>query len=328
MLLDCCYSGAFARGILAKGDTRIGTKEEFGGRGRVVIAASDAMQYSFEGNKVEGEGVRSIFTSKLVHGLESGDADLDGDGKISLDELYDYVYGQVSDEKPQQRPMKHALDVQGDIIIARNPSPIVNPAKIPAELQQAIESPFSNIRGGAVNELSNLLHCNHRGLVLASLMALRKLSEDDSRKVSIAASQVLDAFESDQCFDSKFEPKNEISTIFEDVSNVFEKSKTISEPKFNRSINECPQCKAKVGLNMLFCPNCGGPLAGERLDRSYKKCTRCGSSIDPEALFCGKCGKDLSMQQDVGPICPNCKASMQIGAEFCGNCGIRSQKLF
>jgi hypothetical protein len=46
------------------------------------------MQQAFEGNTVEGKGVRSVFTSTLVRGLETGEADLDKDGVISLDELY------------------------------------------------------------------------------------------------------------------------------------------------------------------------------------------------------------------------------------------------
>jgi uncharacterized caspase-like protein len=120
LLLDCCYSGAFARGMLPKSDQLVGTMGQFEGRGRVVLTASDAMQYAFEGDKVRGRGVRSVFTSALVHGLKTGEADLDRDGHISLDELYDYVYDTVVDETPQQKPGKWAFDVQGEIMIAHN----------------------------------------------------------------------------------------------------------------------------------------------------------------------------------------------------------------
>lgn len=121
LLLDCCYSGAFARGMVAKADMGVGTRERFEGRGRVVLTASDAMQYAFEGGEVKGEGVRSIFTRTLVHGLETGEADLNGDGLVSLDELYDYVHDRVTDATPHQRPGKWAFDVQGDIIHTRFP---------------------------------------------------------------------------------------------------------------------------------------------------------------------------------------------------------------
>lgn len=121
LLLDCCYSGAFARGLMAKTDLQIGTQEYFDGRGRVVLTASDAMQYSFEGETVEGQGVQSIFTRTLVQGLETGEADQNLDGLVALDELYDYVHDRIVDLTPQQRPGKWAFDVQGEIIVARNP---------------------------------------------------------------------------------------------------------------------------------------------------------------------------------------------------------------
>jgi hypothetical protein len=117
LVLDCCNSGAFARG--AKAGASLGTKERLEGRGRVVITASDALQYAFEGERVEGEGIRSVFTGALVEGLRTGEADLDGDGYVSLDELYEFVYGRVVDESPRQRPGKWAYAVEGQIFVAR-----------------------------------------------------------------------------------------------------------------------------------------------------------------------------------------------------------------
>jgi uncharacterized caspase-like protein len=67
LLLDCCYSGAFERGMRVKADKTIHTGDYFNqGRGRVVITASDAMQYSFEGDDLEGRGQRSIFTPLVL----------------------------------------------------------------------------------------------------------------------------------------------------------------------------------------------------------------------------------------------------------------------
>ncbi len=143
LVLDCCNSGAFARGIKAGGS--IGTGERFEGRGRVVITASDALQYAFEGGRVEGQGVRSVFTHVLVDGLKTGAADLDGDGLIALDELYDYVYGRVLDESPRQRPRKWAFDVEGQIFLARTESardkPLAPPTAEPQTTQTAAARP-------------------------------------------------------------------------------------------------------------------------------------------------------------------------------------------
>lgn len=113
-------------------DKDINLAEYFLGSGRVVLTGSSAMQYAFEGDKVQGEGVPSSFTRTLVKGLETGKADLDGDGWISLDELYNYTYDRVIDETPQQQPGKWSFGIEGMIIIARNPH--LSPAGLKAEL--------------------------------------------------------------------------------------------------------------------------------------------------------------------------------------------------
>jgi hypothetical protein len=135
LVLDCCNSGAFARGVKAGGN--IGTRERFEGRGRVVITASDALQYAFEAGRIEGEGVRSVFTEILVQGLQTGEADLDDDGHIALDELYDYIYERVVDSSPRQRPGKWAFGVEGRIFIAKATPPAVRPDGTPREPRTA-----------------------------------------------------------------------------------------------------------------------------------------------------------------------------------------------
>ncbi|MHC4616926.1 MAG: caspase family protein [Planctomycetota bacterium] len=133
LLLDCCYSGAFARGMVAKADARIGTWEHFGGEGRAILTASDSMQYAFEGDEVIGEGRRSVFTDAVVHGLETGQADLDRDGYVSLDDLYKYVVEHVAATRPQQQPEKWLLGEKGKMIIARSPRQVASYAGFDAE---------------------------------------------------------------------------------------------------------------------------------------------------------------------------------------------------
>jgi uncharacterized caspase-like protein len=82
LLLDCCHSGAFKEGMLAKGREGTAVIEQLQGQGRVVLTASNELQYSFEGDIVRGGGKRSVFTRTLVEGLETGDADVDGDGRF------------------------------------------------------------------------------------------------------------------------------------------------------------------------------------------------------------------------------------------------------
>lgn len=193
LLLDCCHSGAFAR-TKAIGAVRTGQQFEAQsqdeGRGRVVLTASDAIQYSFEGEALEGKGVRSIFTHALVEGLSSGEADLDGDGEISLDELYSYVHRVVKDQTPNQSPRRWDFDVEGGLLIAHSPRPVATP--LPEDVRNAIESFVPEAREAAVRKLEVLLHGKHRGLQLSAREALLLLKQDDSRKVSLAAEKSLE----------------------------------------------------------------------------------------------------------------------------------------
>ena len=50
------------------------------------------MQYSFEGDRREGIGQRSVFTHAIVQGLESGEADIDKNGLVSYTELYNFAF--------------------------------------------------------------------------------------------------------------------------------------------------------------------------------------------------------------------------------------------
>jgi len=129
LLLDCCYGGAFTQGVTVRAGEDVNALEKFqqrtgGGRGRVVITASSAMEYSFEGSRLaDDRRLRrqpSAFTAALVEGLSSGDADRDQDGWVSLDELYDYVFDKVRERSPHQTPGRH-IELAGELYIARSP---------------------------------------------------------------------------------------------------------------------------------------------------------------------------------------------------------------
>ena len=97
----------------------IGTNDYFQGRGRVILTASDAMQYAFEENElVEKGAVNSVFTSAIVDGIETWKADSDKDDRISITELYNFVDSYVHERTPNQRPSMWSFDTQGEIIIA------------------------------------------------------------------------------------------------------------------------------------------------------------------------------------------------------------------
>lgn len=185
LVLDCCYSGAFPTGHISKADSQVNTLERFRGKGRVVLTASDATQYSFEGNRIVGEGNQSVFSSFLVEGLTTGEADLDGDGEISIDELYSYVHDRVIEEMPQQRPKK-LENVEGRIVVAQNPHWV-----IPHYIHDAIKSPFAEARLAALDRLADLYHAGKGRVRTEVTNQICLLTNDDSRTVSDAARKLI-----------------------------------------------------------------------------------------------------------------------------------------
>jgi CheY-like chemotaxis protein len=122
LMLDCCYSGAFAKG--SRGDQSINLRERFlkdvpAGRGRVVLTASNAIEYAWEGDVVSGEGQPSVFTRAIVNGLRTGEAARPRRSYISIDDLYDYVSREVRKVGVKQTPQKWAQGVEGELVIAK-----------------------------------------------------------------------------------------------------------------------------------------------------------------------------------------------------------------
>ena len=193
LFLDCCYAGAFDRGMRARASKVMDLEERFGGRGRAVITASGAVEYAFEGGELTetGDPAPSVFTTAMVRGLTTGEADRDQDGYVGLDELYDYVYSAVRDVTPHQTPGKWEFGVQGDLVIAKRGSPVAEPSPLPAELQHSLDSPLPGVRAAAVDALARLAAGHHQGLALAARQALEALADDDSRTVAAAATAAL-----------------------------------------------------------------------------------------------------------------------------------------
>ncbi len=199
LLLDCCYGGAFERGVVARAGGHVDVAGHFGdtvlggGRGRVVITASSAMEYAFEGAVLaENSGPSpSLFTAALVNGIRSGEADRDQDGQVALGELYDYVHDKVRERTPNQTPSKWEFGVQGELYVARNPHRRVIPAPLRDVLQELVDHANAKVRLTAVEELDRLSSGPKLQLAAGARAALRELQNDDSRRVSMAATRSL-----------------------------------------------------------------------------------------------------------------------------------------
>ncbi|MBD2199320.1 MULTISPECIES: caspase, EACC1-associated type [Calothrix] len=119
LILDCCFSGAFAEGMSAKNIVNLSIENEIstqlGGEGRAVLTYSTATQPSYEDS---GGGV---YTSYLVEGIETGAADKDNDGVITVAELHEYAKRKVIEAKPVMKPEIFAVKEGYTIHLAKAP---------------------------------------------------------------------------------------------------------------------------------------------------------------------------------------------------------------
>jgi uncharacterized caspase-like protein len=197
LMLDCCHSGAFAEGLAPKSAPVVDFEGRFEGQGRVTLTASKAMEYAFEAagaaatvSDLGASAPGSSFTRFLVEGLKTGSADLDEDGRVSIDELYDYVYTRVRECSAHQTPGKSGSGY-GDIVIAKNPHRSTVPPEVREAIDHALEHPWPAVRETAVAELARLRLGADLALAAAIDEALLRATDDDSRRVSAAAQAVL-----------------------------------------------------------------------------------------------------------------------------------------
>ncbi len=151
LILDSCFSGAFAN---AKGDDDLDLKGRLksNGHGRIVLTASAATESAYEGDTAAATG--SVFTSALVDGLRTGAADIDHDGRITVDEAYAYTFDQVQAVGGAQTPQLWTYGAEGKIVLARSPAgQVVDRPELPESLRAALDSPLPRIRIAAVGEL-------------------------------------------------------------------------------------------------------------------------------------------------------------------------------
>lgn len=200
LFIDCCYGGAFGEGVAVRAGGPVNVVDSFpagrlgGGRGRAVISASSAMEYAFEGTTLTAnhEPQPSVFTSALVEGLRSGEADRDEDGLVALGELYDYVFDRVREQNPRQTPGRD-VEMSGEVYLARSRRRRIRPVPISEALRTALGNPDPTYRRGAVLELRDRLAHEDLGVALGALEALREVARSDTRSVADDAIAVIDA---------------------------------------------------------------------------------------------------------------------------------------
>lgn len=120
VVLDSCFSGSLkSKGVRSSqplGTVRFDVDEP---TGSVILTSSSGREMSYESEKLKG----SIFTNHVVAGLY-GRADGNEDGLVTIDELYQYVYGQTKYQKMvsgavgQSPEFDSKLSGQGAVVVS------------------------------------------------------------------------------------------------------------------------------------------------------------------------------------------------------------------
>ena len=121
--LDCCHAGGVlpADGVSLRGDRDLALRpsvlQPLGGRGRFLLASCDRGQKSIESDELR----HGLFTYHLLRGL-AGAADRDGDGYVSVAELFGHVAAAVSEDarrryQREQTPWTSAT-YNGDVLLS------------------------------------------------------------------------------------------------------------------------------------------------------------------------------------------------------------------
>ena len=191
LILDCCFSGAFDE--RHKGTVDLERHLAGHGRGRAVLTASRGFEYSYEGQSLGAEPAGSMFTTGLVHGLQTGAADADQDGYVSWDEAFAYADEHVRTAGAAQTPQRYEFGGEGHkIILARSPKGRpVTPAPLPEHLRDSLNSGSEHIRAGAVHALAEWLGSPDLARSLAATQVLRDIADHDNPRVAAVARQQL-----------------------------------------------------------------------------------------------------------------------------------------
>jgi uncharacterized caspase-like protein len=118
-IADTCYSGASGGRSMVASKTRANLSDKFyeriaKGKGRVIISSCSANEVSKEDDNLQ----HGIFSYYMLEGLK-GRTDQDGDGIITVSELFSYISRKVPQASGQdQHPVKKG-ETEGELVIGR-----------------------------------------------------------------------------------------------------------------------------------------------------------------------------------------------------------------
>ena len=130
VVLDACQSGSFSRvkGAEPAADFSYNSVSGLTQKGLAVMASSTAQELSQESDELKA----SYFTHHLVTGLR-GAGDIDGDGRVSLDEAYRYAYRRTLASTARTQVGEQHVTLETDLA-GQGEVPVTYPAEAKAQL--------------------------------------------------------------------------------------------------------------------------------------------------------------------------------------------------
>ncbi len=117
IMLDCCFSGTFAKNMIAPADIDAIAQQLVSNR-RALLTSPWSIEYSPKYKS----GSPSRYTQYLLNGLETGMADEKTlDGEITVAELHDYIRTRLEEDLPSLYPKLYSTGNGYDIAIAHAP---------------------------------------------------------------------------------------------------------------------------------------------------------------------------------------------------------------
>ena len=146
LILDCCFSGAFAEGMGAKDDSAIDL-EGFGGKGKAVLTSSASIETS---SAPEAGDDLSMYTRFFVEGIRTGAADLQQRGFVDAKDLHHYVESRLQELAPAMSPQLIATGAGREIRLSRVPRDST------VDYRQKVEE-LAKRRRGMINQAGRMI---------------------------------------------------------------------------------------------------------------------------------------------------------------------------
>ncbi len=271
--MDSCYSGGVserkARDVKIADDPYTKLAE---GEGRIVIAASQPNQFSFEDSNLK----HGVFTYNLLEAL-SGKADWDNDGYVTILDTYKYLQDRVPRDAMKlaggaQEPILRG-DITKDFVISVNRERFETNERIFEEKLRTLQNFYDDgkLSGKLYEKLRGLLKTESEELTGNERIIVKRINDLLSGNISITTfledlqSMGHNTFGTSEREEERREPKR-LYRLREEKKEG--ESKVQAELKAgdlqkNVSIvnNYCPKCRLENNRKLNYCTKCGTLLS-------------------------------------------------------------------